>query len=221
MVLIGSVEGQRTFRKFSTEWYRLQMPSQARARLLAAAERLFYEEGIHAVGVERILQTSGVGRASFYRHFPSKGDLVLGVLRERDAKWRTWLVSVVESSPLGPAELPLALFDGLAQRFAAADFRGCAFINTMVEEADQTSAAHLVAAEHKEKVIAYLDGLLAAGGYREHEQLARQFALLGDGAIVTALREGTTDAAVRARAVAEVLLRTGAREPAGAPSATA
>ena len=182
------------------------MPSNARERLLTAAERLFYEEGIRAVGIERILTESGVGRASFYRHFPSKDDLVVEVLRRRDAAWRAWLTETVRASPRTVADLPLALFDGLAERFASADFRGCAFINTMVEEADPQSPAHRVAAEHKQKVIDYLDGLLAAAGYREHRTLAAQLALLGDGAIVAALRERTTDAAPRARAVAEALL---------------
>ncbi|KJK58545.1 TetR/AcrR family transcriptional regulator [Saccharothrix sp. ST-888] len=187
------------------------MPSQARERLLVAAERLFYEEGVRAVGIERILSDSGVGRASFYRHFPSKDELVVEVLRRRDANWRAWLAETVEASPLGLADLPLALFDGLAERFAAADFRGCAFINTMVEEADHDSAAHRVAHEHKEKVIEFLDRLLAAGGYRDHLALARQLALLGDGAIITALREATPEAATRARTVAAALLGTAPR----------
>ncbi|AUG78971.1 TetR family transcriptional regulator [Kitasatospora sp. MMS16-BH015] len=182
------------------------MPSHARERLLVAAERLFYEEGIRAVGVERILSESGVGRASFYRHFPGKEDLVVEVLRRRDVNWRAWLADRVERSGLAAEQQALALFDGLAERFAAEDFRGCAFINTMVEEAAPESAAHLVAHEHKEQVIAYLDGLLARAGYAEHEALARQLALLGDGAIVTALREGTVAAASRARGVAEALL---------------
>ncbi|MFF7181229.1 TetR family transcriptional regulator [Streptomyces sp. NPDC008121] len=189
------------------------MATNAKERLLSAAERLFYEEGIRAVGIERILSESGVGRASFYRHFPSKDDVVVEVLRRRDGMWRGWLAGRIEASERPPRELPLALFDGLAERFAAAEFRGCAFINTMVEAADPESPAHLVAAEHKEKVIAVLDGLLVDGGYADHRTLARQLALLGDGAIVTALREGTTDAAVRARSVAEILLRTATRDP--------
>ncbi|WP_371479892.1 TetR/AcrR family transcriptional regulator [Kitasatospora sp. NBC_00315] len=203
------------------------MPSNARERLLVAAERLFYEEGIRAVGVERLIAESEVGRASFYRHFPGKDDLVVEILRRRDATWRAWLARTVEASALDAAELPLALFDGLEERFVAADFRGCAFINTMVEEADRDSPAHRTAAEHKEQVISFLDRLLADGGYRDHATLARQLALLGDGAIVTALREGGTDAAPRARAVAAALLqasprdrdRTPGRDPSAVPDA--
>ncbi|MFF3608679.1 TetR/AcrR family transcriptional regulator [Streptomyces sp. NPDC002463] len=189
------------------------MATNAKERLLSAAERLFYEEGIRAVGIERILSESGVGRASFYRHFPSKDDVVVEVLRRRDTLWRSWLDDRITASGRSPEELPLALFDGLAERFSANDFRGCAFINTMVETADPDSPAHRVAAAHKEKVIEVLDRLLAQAGYRDHERLARQLALLGDGAIVTAVREGTPEAAVRAGGVAKVLLRAADREP--------
>jgi hypothetical protein len=98
------------------------------------------------------------------------------------------------------------VFDALAERFARADFRGCAFINTTVEAADRSSAAHQVAAGHKEALTAYVDGLLADAGYPDHEALAKQFQLLIDGSLVTALREGTPDAALRARGIAAAVL---------------
>src|SRR5436190_23651368 len=101
------------------------MATHARERLLDAAEELFYAEGIRGVGVERILAESGVGRASFYRHFQSKDELVVAVLRARDERWRLWLDEAVTAHGGGP----LAVFDALAERFAAVDFRGCAFIN--------------------------------------------------------------------------------------------
>lgn len=178
------------------------MATRARERLLDAAEDLFYAEGIRAVGVERILSVSGVGRASFYRHFPSKDDLVVAVLQGRDERWRAWLATRVEAHGGGP----LAVFDALAERFATADFRGCAFLNTMVETADPDSAAHQVAAAHKAAVTAYVQTLVEAEGRREPEAVARQLVMLMDGAIVTALRERTPDAAHRAREVAKVLL---------------
>src|SRR5437660_1647306 len=98
------------------------MATRARERLLDAAEELFYAEGVRAVGVERILAESGVGRASFYRHFASKDDLVVAVLRRRDQAWRAWLAERVDA--LGGK--PLDVFAALAERFACADFRGCA-----------------------------------------------------------------------------------------------
>ncbi|WP_433248269.1 TetR/AcrR family transcriptional regulator [Streptosporangium sp. CA-135522] len=182
------------------------MATKARERLLQTAEELFYAEGIHATGIERILQESGVGRASFYRHFKSKDELVVAVITDRDARWRAWLdESVTAAAPI-PRERPLAVFDALAQRFARADFRGCAFINTMAETADPGSPAFQAAAEHKRRVIAYLDRLLAEAGHAAHRDLAGKLALLIDGALVTALRERTPDAAHRARSVAATLL---------------
>lgn len=181
------------------------MPVQARERLLTTAEDLFYAEGIRAVGVERILSESGVGRASFYRHFPGKDDLVVAVLQGRDVRWRAWLADRVAAYGGGP----LAVFDALAERFAAEDFRGCAFINTMVETADPGSAAYQVAAEHKAAVTAYVRGLLDEAGVADPDAVAKGFVLLMDGAIVTALRERTPEAAGRAREVAEALLAVG------------
>ncbi|MBF6075290.1 TetR/AcrR family transcriptional regulator [Nocardia beijingensis] len=181
------------------------MPTQAKQRLLTTAEELFYAEGIRAVGLDRLLQASGVGRASFYRHFASKDDLVVAVLEDRDRRWLDWLRESVEQTG-DPAARPLAVFDALAQRFARKDFRGCAFINTMVEVADRESAAHQVADRHKRRVIEYLDELLTEAGQSDADELAAELALLVDGAIVTAVREGTPEAASRARTIAERLL---------------
>ncbi|WP_089315084.1 TetR/AcrR family transcriptional regulator [Actinomadura mexicana] len=182
------------------------MPTRARERLMSTAEELFYAEGIRAVGIERILEVSGVGRASFYRHFPGKDDLVVEILRHRDSAWRRWLADSVAAIGAPAEQRPLAVFAALAERFGRRDFRGCAFINTMVEAADVDSPAHLVAVEHKQKVSAYLDELLAEAGRTDHAALAEAFILLIDGAIVTALREGTPDAAWRARTIAAALL---------------
>lgn len=178
------------------------MATRARERLLNAAEELFYAEGIRAVGVERILAESGVGRASFYRHFAGKDDLVVAVLQRRDLAWRTWLAERVDA--LGGQ--PLDVFDALAERFATADFRGCAFINTMAETADTGSSAYRVAAEHKERVTSYVAGLLGDAGHENADACARRFVLLMDGAIVTALRERTTAPAAEARAMAAAML---------------
>jgi AcrR family transcriptional regulator len=174
----------------------MDMATRARQRLLDTAEKLFYADGIRATGVERILQESGVGRASFYRHFASKDDLVVAVIRSRDERWRAWLAQAVTER----GNHPLDVFDALADRFAANDFRGCAFINTMVEIADPAHPGFHAAAEHKRLVTEYLDGLL------DDRDLAEQFQLLVDGAIVTALREGTPAPAARARKIAKALL---------------
>jgi len=180
--------------------------TQARRRLLETAERLFYAEGTRAVGVERILEESGVGRASFYRHFASKDDLIVAVLRRRDTAWREWLATRVEALASTAHAKPLAVFDALEERFGWQDFRGCAFINTIVETADPASAAHAVANEHKSAVIDYLTHLLKAADHPAPETTARALHMLMDGAVVTALRESTPDAARRAKQSAAILL---------------
>jgi AcrR family transcriptional regulator len=172
------------------------MATAARARLLAAAERLFHAEGVRAVGVERLLAESGVGRASFYRHFPGKDDLVLAVLEQRLARWRSDLAAAVERRGGGV----LAVFEELQAQAGDPDFRGCAAINAMVEAADRGSAAHRVAAAHKEALAGWLGGLAGDA------DLGETLLLLVDGALVTALRDPAAGAALRAGAVAERLL---------------
>jgi AcrR family transcriptional regulator len=178
------------------------MPTQARERLLAAAERLFYSEGIRAVGVERLLAASGVGRASFYRHFPSKDDLVLAMLSSYDRRFRNWLADATAEA----GDDPLRLFDALATRFDDAAFRGCASIRIMIEFVDVDDPLHHAAVAHKEAVVADLDRWLAAAGRTDHTELAEQFLLLIDGAIVATLRRAGPDAALRARRMAAALL---------------
>ncbi|MPY56149.1 TetR/AcrR family transcriptional regulator [Streptomyces spongiae] len=178
------------------------MPTRARDRLVETAGELFYSEGVRAVGIERLLAVSGVGRASFYRHFASKDDLVVATLRDYGERWCRRLEQQVAVRGGGP----LAVFDALADSFEQPAFRGCASINAMVEAADRDSAAHRVAAEHKRAVTDYIDGLLERAGYEQHGELAEQFMILVDGAIITAVRERGGESARRAKAVASVLL---------------
>jgi AcrR family transcriptional regulator len=174
--------------------------------LLTTAEELFYAEGIRAVGIDRILAESGVGKASLYRHFAGKDELVVAVLTERDQRWRQWLAESVAGYGVPPEQRVVAVFDALAERFERDDFRGCAFINTMIETADRTSPAHQVAAEHKTRLTDYLAALLADAGRPDRRDLAEQLTLLVDGAIVTAVREGSPAAALRAKSIAHALL---------------
>lgn len=187
------------------------MPTRARDRLVQAAEELFYAEGVRAVGVERLLTASGVGRASFYRHFQSKEDLVATVLGERDRTWRRGLEEAVAER----GGHPLDVFDVMAGRFESADFHGCSFLNAMAETAGSDAGVRRLADAHKTAVAAFFERLLAEAGHRANAaELARQFVLLLDGALVTALRERSAAPALRARAIAETLLAAdGTKEP--------
>jgi AcrR family transcriptional regulator len=180
----------------------------ARSHILAVAERLFYAEGYRAVGVDRLIAEADVAKATFYRHFRTKDDLLVAVLEARDARFREWLARRVEALAADPRDRPLAVFDALAELFAADDFRGCAFLNTMVEVASRSHPAHEAAQRHKQRLIDYFEELLREAGVPAASALSPQLLLLIDGAIVTAVREGGPGAAARARSLAETLIAT-------------
>lgn len=180
-----------------------------RTRILQTAEALFYRHGIRSIGVDRLIAESGVAKATFYRHFPSKDDLALAFIRERDAAWRAWLADTVARLAPQPQARPLAIFDAIRERFEDPEFRGCAFSNSIAEVAQGDSAVHLAAAEHKRAVTAMISGYLRDAGVTRaarREELARALMLLLDGAIVTAVREQSPAAADAAKRIAAVLL---------------
>ncbi len=179
----------------------------AREHILAVASELFYKQGIRSVGVDTIVAEAGVAKMSFYNHFKSKDLLVEEYIRRRDGWWRNWLQTTVERLATSPREQALAIFDALGERFNNPAYRGCAFINVLTELGNEPEhPAYQAALEHKQQVLAYIQGLLEAVGVADPPHLARQFMLLLDGALVTAGREGTTEAAGLARQIATQLL---------------
>lgn len=183
--------------------------SKVRDRILEAASESFYRKGIHAVGVDSIISQADVARMSFYRHFKSKEGLVLAFLNQRDERFRAWVAEEVNRLAPDAKERPLAVFDVLAMRFATHDYRGCAFINTMVETANRDDAAHRAAAAHKVRFQEYLAHLLRDAGLDPGH--ASDLLLLFDGAVVSAVREGSVEPAHRAKRIAALLL--GAPKP--------
>jgi AcrR family transcriptional regulator len=179
-----------------------------RDRILDIASQLFYQNGIRAVGVDTIIAQSNVAKMTFYKHFKSKDLLVMEFLKRRDELWRAWFESTVYRLAPKVEDRPLAIFDALEERFASKDFRGCAFINTMVELADGNHIAHQAAAEHKHKVQRIIRSLLTEAGIKKSEELSKAFLLLMDGAIVTAVRERKPGSAKAARNIAVTLLST-------------
>lgn len=178
--------------------------SKVRERILDVASELFYRKGIQAVGVDAIILQADVARMSFYRHFKSKEGLVLACLDRRDDEIRTWIEAEVLRLSPDPVGRPLAVFDALALRFATEHYRGCAFLNTMAEAADPKDAAFQAAAEHKARFQDYLAGLLREAGL--DEGCAPDLLLLFDGAVVSAVREGSEAPAHRAKGMAALLL---------------
>ena len=178
----------------------------ARERILDAASVSFYREGIRAVGVDSVIADAGVAKATLYRHFPSKDDLVLAFLERRDARWRAWFAEAVERISPDPAGRPLAVFDALGEWFSSDDFRGCAFLNAAAEIADPAHPARGAVRSHEERLAAHLATICAEAGLADPAAAAEDLFLLVEGAIVCALVEGTAAPAGRARATALRLL---------------
>ena len=178
----------------------------ARERLLAAAYELFSQRGVHAVGIDMIIQRSGVARQTMYRHFDSKQELVIAFLERRDQLWtRDWLQATVERGGGEPAQRLLAIFDTFDRWFHEPDFEGCSFINVMLEHPDPDHPVHRACAAHLATIRRFVADLARRARIDDPDGLARDRHILMKGSIVAAA-EGDLDAAKRARRIGEGLL---------------
>lgn len=179
--------------------------SEAVTRVLDAAEALFYERGVQAVGMDAIRASCGVSLKRLYQCFPSKDQLVAAYLRRRDQRWREKLAAFAGQRP-EPDERVMAVFEWLHQWFSEPDFRGCAFINSFGELGATSSEISEIAQQHKDALKQYLTGLVAQLPVADPAGLAEQIVLLIDGAIVSAAITGNPDAARHAHTAADTLL---------------
>jgi AcrR family transcriptional regulator len=183
------------------------MARRARERLLDIAEDLFYRDGFHAVGLDRILTDAGVTKTTFYNHFSSKQALVLEVLRARDAWWRKIFAERLrERAGDDPGAQLAAIFDVLDEFIDTEEFNGCIFVNVAVEFPRGHALPHQAAAEHKELMGALLRDLALRAGARDPIALAEELALLMEGSYVTRQVSGNRDAAAIGRRAAAVLI---------------
>lgn len=168
--------------------------SEARERLLSTASGLFYREGIRAVGVERILAEAPVTRATFYRHFPSKEDLVLAYLRGVDAHTRADVQAAIETAP-SSADALRAIGTAVADDLAKPEFRGCAFLKAAAEYPDPNDPVRTVVLDHRSWYVTMLAELFAqvfgTSPRRPNPQhAARHFVMMRDGAMTGAHLDG-------------------------------
>lgn len=160
----------------------------ARERLLAAASELFYREGIHSVGVDRVIEVAGVTRATMYRHFAGKEDLVLEYLRGEDAGIRA-LFTAAAGSTSDPAALLDRVIDGVAADIQTRHTRGCPFINAAAEYPDHGPVRDLIA-EHRTWFRATLRVLAESADLDDSEAVAAGLVLLRDAAMVGGYLDG-------------------------------
>ena len=176
-----------------------------RERVLKAASRLFYKEGIRAVGVDRIAAEAEVSKMTLYRHFPAKDDLVVAVLEQRDGPALGMLAAAAEHAEGSPRDRLLAPFALLEPWFTGPGYRGCPFMNASLELADPGHPATAVAARHKGAARDQFAALAADAGAADADGLADQLAVLFDGAIAQALMRDPVVVARAALAAAGAL----------------
>ncbi|WP_243228352.1 TetR/AcrR family transcriptional regulator [Microbacterium sp. CIAB417] len=164
-------------------------PSAARARLLDAATRLFYEEGIHAVGVDRIIAEAGVTRATLYKQFAGKENLVLAYLEGEDALLRG-LFDAAAAGTSDPERLLDATIGGIAADVRQRHTRGCPFINAAAEYPDANGPVRMLITEHREWFRSTLQALAAGAGLEDPEDAAGALVLLRDAALVGGYLDG-------------------------------
>ncbi len=178
---------------------RTRETSEARQRILETADRLFYQDGIRAVGIDRIIAEAGVAKMSLYKHFPSKDDLILAVLKHREQTVLAFFRSAMERH-IKKTKNPLrAFFASLKDWFESPGFRGCAFQNAAVELADPVHPGTEFVRGHKQRFSEFLRGLVEEAVGKAAAKIAPAVTILVEGAIVTAVIQGKPDAADVAR----------------------
>ncbi|ADJ45767.1 TetR family transcriptional regulator [Amycolatopsis mediterranei S699] len=158
--------------------------SEARARLLASASRLFYAEGLHSVGIDRVIADAGVTRATLYRHFPGKDDLLVAYLSEVDKAIRAQVEAARTATPgASPEDIVQAVAATIADGIRSPGFRGCAFLNAAAEYPDPAHPVHQAVLAHRQWFLETVTELLAETGETAPEPAARHFVMLRDGAM--------------------------------------
>lgn len=184
--------------------------TDTRDKILATAEGLIYQNGIHATGMDLLVKTSGVARKSIYRHFTNKDEVAAAALSARDARWMEWFRTECDKAE-GPENRILNMFTVLKGWFESEGYRGCAFINTAGEVGDPADPIRLIAKQHKQKLLDYTLELTQQLNVEQPALLARQLLVLMEGAITMSRVMEDNAAADPARDVAQVLLKQAVR----------
>ncbi len=173
--------------------------SEARRRILETADRLFYQEGVRGVGIDRIIAEAGVAKMSLYKHFASKDDLILAALKYREEGVLEFFHSTMERHGKKFKDPLRAFFAALKEFFESPGFRGCTFQNAAVELADPSHAGAEFVRGHKQRFGQFLRGLIEESLGKAAAKVAPAVAILVEGALITAVIQGRPDAADVAR----------------------
>lgn len=176
-------------------------------KILQTARRLFCQVGIHATGIARIIEESGVSRRSLYTHYGSKENLLKAVFEAEANIWFRWFDCDLPQMECSPTERILALFDLMRDWFNSKNFYGCVFINAVAEHEKSNGWIQEVANSHREKITAKLQAMVAASGAQDPEMVTEKLNLLIDGTIVTAMVTANSEIAHIGKLAAGDILR--------------
>ena len=180
--------------------------ADARRRILDAASELFYQHGIRATGINTIIAHSGVAKATFFRHFPGKNDLVVAWLEQPASRWFDRIRSDLDARTEAPTSRLLSFFDLLGEWFGQDEFRGCAFQNAAAETPETAHPVRQATHDYALEIRNYLQRSADEAGLADPAGVAEQLHLLAQGAIATAVVTRSPRPAQLARAAAERIL---------------
>jgi AcrR family transcriptional regulator len=196
--------------------------TKPRDRILTAATTLFGDDGVRATGVDALIAAAGVAKATFYRHFPSKDDLVVAWLEDPRTRWFDSVRERAEALAESPTDVVPRFFEALADWIEAGAYRGCPYLNTAVELRDSAHPAVATAQAYLREIERFLGEIAAAAGARDPELIGTELQVLAAGSITLGVAHRSTAFAIAAGQAAQAIVReaggragqTGAR---GAP----
>jgi len=176
-----------------------------RQRILETAQRLFHRDGFRATGIDTIIAEAGVAKMSLYRHFPSKGDLIVAYLEESNRQYWEWLEGATAELD-DPLDKLVGMFEAIEKLSTSPECLGCTFQGTAAEFPDRDHPGHQVALAHKKEVRDRFAQLGGEAGLRDPDLLADQLLLVMDGAWVAARMFGPDNPARGLAAAAKTLI---------------
>jgi AcrR family transcriptional regulator len=188
--------------------------ASVRERLLASASQLFYEEGVNTVGVDRILEHSGVAKASMYKHFGSKEELIRAYLEARHERTRERMTTELAARYSTARERLLGVFEVQGMAFSEPHFRGCAFVSANAE-AKPGSSAEAATKDYREWVWSLFLDLAKEAGAKDPESLAQQLVILYDGGGISAWMDHNPAVAKATAEIARSLIDAAVPKPRG------
>ena len=182
------------------------MSQNKRDELVRKSLKLFYRNGFHATGMDLVAKETGVSKTSIYKHFRTKDELILAVLRLRDEDFRNWLYRRMEDLGQTPEGQLSAMFDALGEWFKEPGFQGCMFVKASAEFQRREDPINAQSMEHKRMLLAHFTDLARAAGFADPDTLACHLLILKEGAIVLAAMSHDSRPGVDAKAAALTLM---------------